>query len=915
MKKILSVILVVLMCVGVCPISTLAANEEFVVTAEGGMALVGGKITVPVVVTKNSGWRALEIRVSYDADVLEIECPNHDDSSYCSEFSAPSITKKEDFEMPVKYASNNLGVTSPRHTANPYIFQWAYPTISEDITETGTYATITFKVKDEAALGETTVGLYIDVITNCNYEHPTTLTNDATVNVVDEFPVPVAPTTVKGKFSDGSERDIHANDDTTSVSVESFDALANEVKLSFSYDTTHEAYGDTVEWYKGDELVATGLTATVPYNTYNADDYRVVVEYENYLGAAGSFESYTTAGTYLTLETTTVNINGTDYKYHNGEPTGEMWGFYNRNAENKVPALDPNYPNISTNGAFASNGQSVAVHIANVSNSGNIVKAYHGKNMLRLNSAISTAVKAIEGLTPGKTYYVSLMLAAPSGTGVSCADVANNKLDTYYGSTTSNSSGHKILSFNRPEGKYTSTDGYCDWYKAVVYFKAENTTEYLKLCFSSSQSYVDNIVCKEVTDEFLGNEWDFEDGVVTPDGFATSVEKSTMGNLTSGANGTIAVKDTTDSDPAKLGNKYFELTAGTSSANYATANFYYNGTDRYILSFDMKMINFATATGSKLEMFLAKSNGTGHVTTSYTTANAAIAPDGQIVNRYWENGSAFFQSVNASSSSHYMFVTSATDSGVGFDELRGGKIWNEWAHWEIEIDPSKDNDYEGFISFGWHLNTSPVGAVLGIDNIKIERVSTDELNIAKDNFNSTYAFNIRSSSSGYKQGLRFKSSIDLDIVDNFGAGSKIVEYGTLAATKQAYDNGAALGKKLLRENAKDIATKKSYAIAGVAYNRNTGTDIRYSIDNETNVVTFTGVIVGMNISQFTDDFVVRGYVVVETADGIRTVVYGDIQTLNMYQAAAAVVANPLNDADKAAAQEVIDQWNAYKGIE
>lgn len=183
MKKLLAVLLAVVLCVSVCSISAFAANEEFVVTAQGGTASRGGTISVPIVVEKNVGWRALDIRVSYDADVLEIQCPNHDDSKNCSGTRKPTVTKKDDFEMAEAYECSNSGANPPKHTANPYPLNWAYATIEEDITETGTYATIVFVVKDDAAFGETKVEIEVQTITNCEYAHPTAAANDATITI------------------------------------------------------------------------------------------------------------------------------------------------------------------------------------------------------------------------------------------------------------------------------------------------------------------------------------------------------------------------------------------------------------------------------------------------------------------------------------------------------------------------------------------------------------------------------------------------------------------------------------------------------------------------------------------------------------------------------------------------------------
>ena len=734
---------------------------------------------------------------------------------------------------------------------------------------------------------------------------------------------PVAPA-VKGKDSNGVLRDIHANDNTTSVKVDSVDVFNNEIKLSFSYDANHEAYGDFVGWYMDGTCLSTEMNATLPYDTYDASKVYAVVEYENYLGSVGGFESYTVNNTNLVLPNKEVTAtNGTDTKtlyVHDGAPTGDKWGvftncFWTKYDGYYVPdGYTCDDPYTTEQGAFANRGQSVFVQTAPWNN----VAAQYGNNYAKLNSATSQVVKAIEGLTPGKQYVVSFYTYVPTtGNGVGGVAVGNNVVDIYNGTARANTRGSKVYTYAHVSNKDNKTNSPDGWRKLVMYFTPDQETAYLSITFGSSSACVDSFLCQEVKEDTLPTSWNFEDGVVNPLGFNNDSERFEQAALTNGANGVVSVVDTANTDPAKLGNKYFTLTAGTSYNNYASANFYYNGTDRYVLSFDMKMINFASVAGSKLEMLMAKSNGTAHAITSYTSSNAAVSYAGQTATRYGEDGKAFRRGVNPSSnSSHFMFSTVALeDSSIGFSDLYGGDLWNEWAHWEIEIDPSKDNGYEGFITFGWHMNTNAQGAILGLDNIKVEKYSTADINAANDNFKGTYAYNIRKKvSSTTPQGLRFKSSIDLDVVDGLGEGSKIVEYGTLAATKTAYINTAALNEMLLRANAKDMA-KDGNAIAGVAYNRDKGTDIRYSIDEETNVVTYTGVLIGMSVSQFDTDFVVRGYVIIEDAKGMRTVVYGDIQTLNMYQAAAAVVVNPNSPEDAEAAQEVIDQWNEYKGIE
>ena len=750
----------------------------------------------------------------------------------------------------------------------------------------------------------------------------------------------VAPA-VKGKDSNGVLKDIHANDDTTSVTVESVDVAKNEAKVSFSYDANHDAYGNFVGWFIGDECLSTEKTATIPYD--RCEQVTAVVEYENYLGSVGGFESYKSSVNLVlpNKEITATNAAGdtTTLYVHDGAPTGDKWGIFTNNFWSKVAGYyvpdgyTCDHPYTTEQGAFANKGQQVSVQTSPWNN----VKPQYGKNYVRLISATSQAVKAIEGLTPGKQYVLSFYTYVPLAdpeSGVGAAAVGNNVVDIYNGTARANNRGSKVYTYamiggNKQQGvggKDNQTNSPDGWRKLTMYFTPDQETVYLSITFGSSSSLIDSFLCQEVKEDSLPTSWNFEDGNVTPLGFINSSERYENHVLADGTNGTAKVVDATDADPAKLGNKYLALTAGTAYNNFASANFYYNGTDKYVLSFDMKMINYASAVDSKLEMFMAKSNGTGHAITSYQAANTAVLYSGQSVTRYYENGKSYFRAVRPNAnSSHYMFTTRNENDRIYFGEQNGGELWDQWAHWEIEIDPSFANDgYKGFVTFSWHLNSNAAGAILGLDNIKVEKYSTADISAAKENFKGTYAFNVRNKiSASVPQGLRFKSSVDLDVVDSLGEGSKIVEYGTLAATHQAYWNGAALGEQLVRTNAKDMAdTSKheTYAIAGVAYNRSTGKDVRYSIDEETNVVTFTGVLIGMSLSQYDTKFVVRGYVIIEDANGMRTVVYGNVQELSLVDAAQFVVdANPddvnVEGTDANIADKVLQEYREYKGIE
>ena len=118
------------------------------------------------------------------------------------------------------------------------------------------------------------------------------------------------------------------------------------------------------------------------------------------------------------------------------------------------------------------------------------------------------------------------------------------------------------------------------------------------------------------------------------------------------------------------------------------------------------------------------------------------------------------------------------------------------------------------------------------------------------------------------------------------------------------------GYFLRREAATDI-NAGGKAVAGVAYSSDNGIDVRYALDEATNTLTYTGVLTGIGVKNYDVDFVVRGYAIVETADGKRITVYDDQVTLSVYDAAVQIVAENANASDVAIAQTVIDTYDAY----
>lgn len=213
----------------------------------------------------------------------------------------------------------------------------------------------------------------------------------------------------------------------------------------------------------------------------------------------------------------------------------------------------------------------------------------------------------------------------------------------------------------------------------------------------------------------------------------------------------------------------------------------------------------------------------------------------------------------------------------------------DWQHYEYDFTSATNGEVTV------KLLASDSGWQVGIDNIKVEMISNANLENLDDITTGIDTFNIRAKTENNKQGLRFKSKIDFNEL-NLTEGAKIVEYGTLVtvATNKA---------NLKLENVDD---KK--VLAGVAYSAKDGTDIRYSFED--NVLVYTGVITGIEVQNYDKDLAVCGYTVVETVSGARFVIYDDVTEISVLAAAEQIVAESQSEEDKAAAQSVIDAWNA-----
>lgn len=130
------------------------------------------------------------------------------------------------------------------------------------------------------------------------------------------------------------------------------------------------------------------------------------------------------------------------------------------------------------------------------------------------------------------------------------------------------------------------------------------------------------------------------------------------------------------------------------------------------------------------------------------------------------------------------------------------------------------------------------------------------------------------------QGLRFQSTLSLDIRKNGYSDYAVVEYGTLAKRS---DNPNAL----IYINAESDPVKRIGK--GIAYN---GTD-EYIFGQTTDRLSFTSVLVGIKSENYRTNYTFRSYCVL--SNGTDTfIVYGKEITKNIYDVAVQVLSDPDN---------------------
>ena len=162
MKKLLAILLAVVLCVSVCAVTVFASTPtevELSVSADKASVTRGETVTVVVDMSKNTaGITSMMINVAYDANVLQVDANGPMKKITYENF----YTKDADWGFDI----NNVGVNNT--TGNPLKFAWAYTCAADyadyyqDYVGTAKLVAITFKVKDNAAFGNTAVSVSFD---------------------------------------------------------------------------------------------------------------------------------------------------------------------------------------------------------------------------------------------------------------------------------------------------------------------------------------------------------------------------------------------------------------------------------------------------------------------------------------------------------------------------------------------------------------------------------------------------------------------------------------------------------------------------------------------------------------------------------------------------------------------------------
>jgi hypothetical protein len=170
MKKILAIFLSVLLVCAAMPFAFVSAADEPTIVVSDVEGKAGDTVSVTISLKNNPGIISARLKVGYDANALElIEAADGD-------FAAAG------------YSYSEQGV-------NPYVVNWCLGNLKVNDTSE-LLATLTFKIKDDAAAGEYPLSLIIadpDDFYNVDWDTVEFGLDAGSITVVEDAPVPEEP--------------------------------------------------------------------------------------------------------------------------------------------------------------------------------------------------------------------------------------------------------------------------------------------------------------------------------------------------------------------------------------------------------------------------------------------------------------------------------------------------------------------------------------------------------------------------------------------------------------------------------------------------------------------------------------------------------------------------------------------------
>lgn len=156
MKKIIALFIAIISLTILLTVPTFAAGNGSIAMSSGS-GKQGDTVTLNVNMPSNPGLVTMTIRVSYDTDVLQL-----------INVSDPGLL---------------VGAQLNTSYGSPYTISWVDGAATANNTKTGTIATFTFKIKDSAKIGKTTVSLHFVDSYDSNYNENSFTASSGTITV------------------------------------------------------------------------------------------------------------------------------------------------------------------------------------------------------------------------------------------------------------------------------------------------------------------------------------------------------------------------------------------------------------------------------------------------------------------------------------------------------------------------------------------------------------------------------------------------------------------------------------------------------------------------------------------------------------------------------------------------------------